>query len=357
MRLAFVMEQHLGHRTYAENLRSSLADDSTLETHWVPVTYASTSAWWERIPVESVKAAWRGRAEVQKGLAAVHERVDACIYNTQVPAVLGGRAARRRPYVVCMDDTPELMNAMADGYEHTPDSGPTGWLKYRWSRHVLQHAAGLAPWSHWVRASLINDYGVDPSKIDVIPPGVNMSSWDPTRHDDDGPLRILFVGGDFERKGGDVLLKAFRSLEPGTAVLRLVTRSSIETEPGVEVYNGLSQNDPELRDLFETSDVFVLPSRSEMFGIAAVEAAAAGLPLVVTAVGGLAELVVDGETGFSMQPDDDRALVVHLRSLAEQPSLRRTMGAAARRRAEQEFDADVNAARLVALARRGTALA
>ena len=140
-------------------------------------------------------------------------------------------------------------------------------------------------------------------------------------------------------------------------MLRIVTQSAVPTRPGVEVHHGLSPNDPALRDLFRTSDVFVLPSVFEMFGIAAVEAAAAGLPLIVTSVGGLGDLVVDGVTGFSMAPGDVDALAGHLHTLAEQPALRRELGAAARRRAELEFDAGTNARRLVALALRGAGLA
>ncbi len=351
-RVAFVMEQHLGHRTYAENLRSSLQSTPGLETHWIPVRYEQTSAWWEHIPSESVRAAWRGRAEVRRGLHAISDEMDACVFNSQVPAVLGGRVGRRRPYVLCMDDTPLLKDSMAEGYEHPPDSGAVGWVKHRWNRHVLQHAAGLAPWSRWVRTSLIDDYGVDPSKIEVIPPGVDTSTWQRADLASDGPMKILFVGGDFKRKGGDTLVRAFQALEPGTAELRLVTKSEVPRTPGVEVYSGLSQNDEELLDLFRTSSVFVLPSMFEMFGIAAVEAAAAGLPLIVTSVGGLADLVVDGVTGFSVEPGELDPLIGHLRTLAERPELRRQFGAAARDRAERDFDADANAARLVELAKR-----
>jgi glycosyltransferase involved in cell wall biosynthesis len=354
-RLAFVMEQHLGHRTYADNLRAALSDAPDLEAHWVAVRYATTSKWWERVPVEGIRAALRGRAEVRRGLADID--VDACVFNTQVPAVLGGRHARRTPYVLCMDDTPRLMDSQgARHYSHRADSGPTGWAKYRYNRQVFRDAAGLAPWSNWARASLIDDYGVDPDRIEVIPPGVDVSTWQPADHVDDGPMKILFVGFDFERKGGEILLRAFETLPAGRAELRIVTQSAVPPRAGVEVHRGMSPNDPALRALFRTSDVFVLPSVFEMFGIAAVEAAAAGLPLIVTSVGGLGDLVVDGVTGFTMAPGDVDALAGHLHTLVEQPALRRKLGAAARQRAELEFDAGTNARRLVALAVRSAGL-
>ncbi len=161
-------------------------------------------------------------------------------------------------------------------------------------------------------------------------------------------MRILFVGGDFARKGGDLLLAAMAALDDSE--LRAVTRSEIERQPRVEAVHGLTPNDPRLRQLFHTSDVFVLPSRAETFGIAAVEAAAAGLPVVVTNIGGLADLVVDGTTGLAIEPGDGDGLIAALRRLEADPELRRTMGRAARHRAEREFDAGTNANRLVDLA-------
>ena len=118
----------------------------------------------------------------------------------------------------------------------------------------------------------------------------------------------------------------------------------------MEVFHGLNQNDPRLRELFRTSDVFVLPSRSETFGIAAVEAGAAGLPVVVSAVGGLEDLVDDGVTGFAVPPGDANQLALALQRFVDEPALRARMGAAARQRAEREFDARRNADRLVRLA-------
>lgn len=349
--VTFVMEQHLGHRTYAENLRRSLTHEDGLRTAWVPIRYEETSHWWERIPFEPVRAALRGRVEVVMGLARSGD-ADAYVFNSQVPAVLGGRRSRRRPFVVCMDDTPVLKDSMAEGYSHRADSRFVGSVKHWWNRRVLRRAGGLAPWSHWVRRSLIDDYGIDPALIEVIPPGVDTRAWQPATHWSNGPMRILFVGGDFERKGGPLLLRAFRALDPGSARLSIVTRSNVLHTPGVEVYTSLSQNDPELRRLFAASDVFVLPSSFEMFGIAAVEAAAAGLPAIVSDVGGLGDLVIEGETGYAIVADDCDALVDRLRTLAHDPKKRRQMGRAARRRAEIEFDADTNAQRLVALARR-----
>ncbi|MEP6298731.1 MAG: glycosyltransferase family 4 protein, partial [Ilumatobacter sp.] len=325
--ITFVMEQHLGHLTFADNLRGSLCDEPHVHTDWVPISYAATSKWWERIPSEAIRSALRGRNEVVRGLRQ-HGDATAYVFNSQVPAVLGGRASRRRPFVVCMDDTPVLKDSMADDYGHHPDGRVLGAVKHRWNRRLLHAAAGIAPWSNWVRTSLIEDYGISPQKILVIPPGVDVASWKTSTPSTERVLRILFVGGDFERKGGPLLLEAVRSLDPGTVQLDIVTRSDVAAEPGVDVHRGLSHGDDKLRDLFVRSDVFVLVSSSEMFGIAAVEAAAAGLPCIVTRVGGLADLVVEGETGYAIDVGDAAGLTDRLRRLRDDPDLRLRMGAA-----------------------------
>ena len=343
------MEQHLGHQTYSDNLRSMVEDRDDVVVSWVPVEYEKTDRWWERLPAESARAALRGRAEVDDGLRGLD--ADVCVFNTQVPAVLAGRRARARPYVLCSDVTPRQYDAMAAGYQHRADrAGPLRWLKHRWNLSVFERAAAHAPWSSWVRHSLISEYGIRPEAIEVIPPGVDTASWQPAEHGGTGPMQVLFVGGDFSRKGGDVLLEAMAHLPGGAAELRAVTRSALDPRAGVEVFPGLNQNDPRLRELFRTSDVFVLPSRSETFGIAAVEAGAAGLPVVVSAVGGLEDLVDDGVTGFAVPPDDANQLALALQRFVDEPALRARMGAAARQRAEREFDARRNADRLVRLA-------
>jgi glycosyltransferase involved in cell wall biosynthesis len=347
----FVLERHLGHETYAQSLHSTLDGRADVRISWAAINYAVTTAWWERLPAEGLKGVLRGRREVRAAFQGPPP--DVAVFNTQVPAAIAHRPARRPPYVLCTDVTPVQYDAMADGYGHREDrAGPVKWLKHRWNRRVFAGAAAHAPWSSWVRSSLIADYGVDETRIEVIPPGIDVHRFDAPPRPADAPARILFVGGDFERKGGDLLLRAFARLPAGTAELHLVTRSAVDRQPGVTVYPSFSPNEPGLLDLFRRADVFAMPSRAEAFGIAAVEAAAAGLPVIVTTVGGLADLCVDGVTGRCIPPDDVDALTNALALLVDDAEVRRTMGAAARARAVAEFDASVTSERLLALALR-----
>jgi len=96
----------------------------------------------------------------------------------------------------------------------------------------------------------------------------------------------------------------------------------------------------ELERLMATWDIYVQPSLGEPFGIAALEAMAAGLPVVATAAGGLPELVEDGRTGWLVPPCDPVALADRIRVLLLNPDQQRSMGSAGRKRAREAFSVD-----------------
>lgn len=348
--VALIFEQHLGHRTFGENLRAAAAADPLIDVSWIPVTYEHASGrigerLAERMGIAGTLA---GRREVRAGL--LEHDADVWVYNTQVPAALAGRRLRA-PYVVITDVTPRQFDRMAAGYQHRADRvGPTAAWKHWRNRRVFAGAARCVGWSTWVATSLERDYGVDPARIEVIPPGVDVARWTPGSGSPDDRCRILFVGGEFARKGGDLLLEAFEGLPPDTE-LYLVTKSNVPGSDRVHVINDLQPNDPRLIELYRTADVFVIPSRAETFGIAAVEASASGLPVVASDIGGFRDIVVDGVTGYIVPPGDGAALARSLEALVGDPDRRRRFGAAARAHAECHFDAQANARRLFALAR------
>lgn len=96
-------------------------------------------------------------------------------------------------------------------------------------------------------------------------------------------------------------------------------------------------------------DIFCMPSLHESFGVAAIEAAACGLPVVASNVGGLPEVVHDGVTGFLVPPRDHMAITDRLYRLVTNPVLRRDMGNAGRKLVEREYDWQTNAGRMEAL--------
>jgi glycosyltransferase involved in cell wall biosynthesis len=218
----------------------------------------------------------------------------------------------------------------------------------------LNLARHLSPWKRWAAESLARDYAVPWEKITVVPPGTDLTRFHPTTSkpsDTDGCVRLLFVGGDFERKGGDVLLEWFRGSPVASgAVLHLVTQAAVAPSANVEVHR-LGAQDPRLTRLFEEADIFVLPTKAECFGIALTEAAAAGLPSVTCPVGGVGEIVENEGSGLLVAPGDVHGLGSALDALIEDPERRRRYGRRARDIAERKFDRSVNSRRLLELLR------
>jgi glycosyltransferase involved in cell wall biosynthesis len=178
----------------------------------------------------------------------------------------------------------------------------------------------------------------------VIRNAVDVSAAARSRHDRATP-RLIAVGRLKAPKDFLTLIRAFAALPeesfealivgdgPDRAVLGAEIRSL-----GLDGRVWLEGERSDVPTLLADSDLFVLSSRSEGLPVSVLEAMAAELPVVATDVGGLAELVVDGETGSLVPPGDAEALAAALGRLIGDRDLRRTLGAAGRARAEELFD-------------------
>lgn len=345
---AFVMEQHVGHKTYYQNLRTFVDQDSRIHATWVPVTYRpSSDQWtWHHLLPGSLRGTLDGRTQVRE---ALRHQYDVVFFNTQVPAVLGGPITHHAPYVVSTDITPIQYDEMATLYNHRPDRpGPMKWLKHRVNVETFHKAARILPWTQWVSDSMTKDYGVSTDRITVVPAGVDTRFWTLKPSFNRGErFKILFVGGDFARKGGNLLLQVFHSLPANLAELHIVTQSDIPGGENIHIYRNMQPNTAELLTLYHHSDAFLLPTGADAFGFVLIEAMACGLPVITTHVGGVAEVVADGETGFLVQPGDATALRERLLQLAENESLVRQMGAAAHKRVGIHFNAQIQAKKIV----------
>lgn len=348
LRIAFIMEQHLGHRSFYESIRRFICDFPDINPTWIPITYSLKTSLLENVSFipEYICRTIAGRREIKKGLG--QGGFDALVFNTQVPTVLAGNLLKKQPYLICTDITPVQYDRMAAYYNHRLDRpGLIRMYKHDVNKKVFQQAGHILPWSTWTQQSLIDDYGIAKQRTTVNPPGVDIDLWRPAERPRTGPLRVLFVGGDFYRKGGDTLLQACQKFLENEIELVLVTHSVIAGRDWVKVYNDLEPNSTRLIELYQSADVFVLPTRAEAFGIAVVEACAAGLPAIVTPVGGLTDIVEDGVNGFLVPPDQPEYVRECLAKLAKDPDLRHRMGMASRQKAIVKFNARSNVANLV----------
>jgi glycosyltransferase involved in cell wall biosynthesis len=328
-------------------LRTVLDAEPGIDPRWIEVTYEGAGRL-ERISAvpAPVRSTMRGFLQVRDGLRQRH--ADAVLFHTQKPAVFQWDIMARTPTVLSLDVTPRQYDDLGVYYDHAADDdNAVARFKHWLNRQTFALARFIVVWSHWVKESLVADYGIAAERVRVIPPGVDMNAWSAPENRRPTLPRVLFVGGDFDRKGGPLLLDWFRREGFGRCELDIVTRADLAPEPGVRVHHGIVGNSPEARQLFYDADIFTLPSLGECFGIASVEAMAAGLPVVATRVGGATDIVDDGQTGFLIGPDDPAGLSAALDRLLCDEDLRAALGRQGRRKAEHAFDGAANARALV----------
>jgi glycosyltransferase involved in cell wall biosynthesis len=358
-RVAFIMEQTLGHVTHSQNLQSALTERSDLLATWLPISFDVVGGA-RYVPLLrsnwSIRASWRARRALGAALRkAPHE---ALVFHTQVTSLFSVDLMHRYPTVVCLDATPVNYDSVAAAYGHRAAGG--GFVdrrKYELNRRAFQSATTLVAWSDWAKRSLVEDYGVDPSRVAVLAPGAHRAYFEIGEQrlsrspgQSGSPVRLLFVGGDFARKGGPELIEAVRGLVDACE-LHVVTNAAIGTNlPNVRVHRGVRPNSPELLSLFRESDLFVLPTHADCLALVLMEATAASLPVITTTVGALPEAVLPGRSGLTLRPGDIAALRAAIEALASDPSLRARMGNAAHVLARGKFDATRNNAALLDLA-------
>jgi glycosyltransferase involved in cell wall biosynthesis len=271
---------------------------------------------------------------------------DAALFNHVTPVSLLGTFSKRVPVFLSLDATPQLLDRYGLWYNAPAASklNPIELLKHQHVRRVYGGATYLLPWSRWVRDSLVHDYGVDEKKIRVVPPGIDLKKWSGagthgTPHG--AKTRILFVGGEFERKGGDLLVNVAARPEFRDCEFHIVTRSSVRNAgANVVVHANLAANSPALITLYEDANIFALPTRADVFSIAGLEAMAMGLPVIITNVGGTAEIVRDNENGYVIPVDDEHALADKLLRLVKNTDLRKQLGEKGRKIVETDFNLD-----------------
>lgn len=351
-KIIFFMEQHLGHKTYYQNLRKYVDQFDDVEPTWVEVTYNSPFPYWDSGPhiLKRITGLTNGLFEVQAGLMR-HTDYDLVFCFTQNPAVYAGRKLGRTPYVLCSDVSSKQMDDMAQHYNHSQDKNKLlKDYKHNTNIKLYNNAACFVAWSDWMAQSLYDDYGLSKQNVEIIPIGIDQTIWNAQeKSGHSGPVRILFVGGDFYRKGGQLLLDAFNKLEPNTAELHIITRSEVEMRDSVFVYNNLQANSPELISKFQEADVFVFPTLADSFGIVALEAMAMGLPIIGTNIAALPEIIKHGETGYIVEPGDSDQLHAALAKLISDPELRVKMGENGIKRVSTLFSAERNARRVIDL--------
>jgi glycosyltransferase involved in cell wall biosynthesis len=352
-RLGLVMLQNMGHLTHSQNLRRWLTKDHTVEPTWMDVQPFADDIW-QKVPFYAGRLSLRARSLVRTALQK--EALDCLFYHTETSTLFSLGIMQRVPTIVSLDATPRNFKSIGKNYiGYQESTGVASKLKFEWYRKIFNTAVALVGWSNWVKESLVSDFGIEPDKVTVIPPGIELSQWSSTikKVRTDNSLKLLFVGAEFTRKGGQVVLEAFRRGLSDRCTLDIVTKEDIVVpDTGVCIHRNLTPNSPMLRQVFADADLFVFPTFADTTAIVIMEAMASGLPVVATNVGGLSEVVEDRVTGFLVPENDPGAIVEAVTTLANDPARLLAMGKAARARAENLFDAEKNYKALVDVMKR-----
>jgi glycosyltransferase involved in cell wall biosynthesis len=220
---------------------------------------------------------------------------------------------------------------------------------------TLERVTKAYVFSNWARDINLR-WGADPAKLEVVYPGFPVQ---PERdRAERAEFTFLFVGGDFERKGGFELVEAFAEVARAHPHARLFLAGTdpAERNPDRDLYAWVGSARRErvlqvldelerrgavvrtnwidrtrlLREVFPQADAFVMPSRAEGFGFTNVEAMSFGLPVITSTAGPGAEVVADGQHGLLVAPGDVDELRAAMLSLVDDRELAARLGAGAR---------------------------
>lgn len=256
--------------------------------------------------------------------------------------------ANNRDTVVLLDPLLRGRALVFHMHEAPPASRSTRFL---YGRVAARTTTFLAVSEH-VRSRLVA-IGVDDSRTAVVYNGVEVTdAMGGGKRAPDAPFTVGIVGQIGDWKGHDDLFAAlallqtrgvaFRCIVVGDGDAAYVARLRESADAGGIAHSVTWRGYvPNVRAVYPEFDVCVVPSRfEEPFGMVAVEAGLAGVPVIATRRGGLPEVVDDGVTGFLVAPENPPELAERLLQLAADGALRERLGAAARARVRARFTAD-----------------
>ncbi|GAB4455298.1 MAG: glycosyltransferase family 4 protein [Armatimonadaceae bacterium] len=361
-KIGFIMEQILGHKTHAMNLQEVACSLENVMPNFAPVPL--TASVWMKVPYVKNDLMTRIGIEGRRELVRLRKQTDVNFLHTQNVAIFSSDLMNQTPAIVSLDATPSQWFELNQPYFKVPEKiswrerAKMGVLKTTRLKHKLLEkslcsASLLVTWSEWAKEGVVRDFKISPERIYVIPPGVSTALFKPGPHKKYlDVVKVLFVGGDFVRKGGDLLLEWARTTSASNWELHLVTKEPLQNLPAnIFVYNNISNNSDELLKLYQESDLFVLPTNADCLPLVSLEATASGLPIVASRIAAIPEVVSEGVNGILIKPGSLTELTGALDSLIADHTTRTKMGENAREIAMSRFSLNKTYGGLVDLVR------
>lgn|GEM_PF-678475 len=312
MNVAFLNENTLGHTSYLPRFAAELERRPELGVRPLVLDALPLPPSLRRLGDTSIRGLrkfgldfhitrWRlaisRHARRQLDALRARERIDAVVVNTQ-SAGLELEDLTDLPVLVGLDAT---FRQLANSPWFAPNR-PSRWFHpvtlaglLRRERSLFRRAHGFLPWSERAAGSLRADYGIAADRITQLPPSFQPPQRRPPRSRNSRP-QLLFLGGDFFRKGGPLLRTVFERHFADRAELHVVTQSDIAPGPSVRVHRGVTAGSDAWLRCWREADFFVFPSHLETFGIVLLEALAFEVPIITSATGAAWE-ILDGQPG------------------------------------------------------------
>jgi len=310
------------------------------------MSFAPSVAAWRsryRMSMELVRAFERKAA---KQLRALGDDYDALF---QFGAYCNVSAFVRKPIFSLHDNDVLTMVRHDPRMRGTSEVASNVRERAQYEKSVFDTVARVFTFSEWCADMIAANYSIPRERIECVGAGSNLDEALLAGERDYDAAHAVFIGLDFERKGGVELLEAFRIVRAHLPTARLTIVGGMaagEIQPGVRSLGRIQgpRRNETLARVLRSASVFVMPSRYEPFGIVFLEAMAAGLPCIGANHNAMPEII--GETGALVPPNDPAALALALRELLSDPAVAAHRGRAARARYNQCYGWQKTAARI-----------
>ena len=219
-------------------------------------------------------------------------------------------------------------------------------------KRAIKHINVFMSRSECCASSLINDYRIDPKKIIIASGGLDLNVWKPKKKNNKKTV-LLFVGNDFNRKGGYFLLELYSKYFFDKTELYIVSNDKrldkIKLPKGVRWIKDVHYEDKnKLIEIYQSADLFIFPTRNEKLGLANLEAAATGLPIIATDVGGVSEIVKNNYNGYLMPYSSSlEEWAKKINELLDDPDKMTTFSENSRKLAKMNFSEEVLREKLI----------
>ncbi|MED2972654.1 glycosyltransferase [Fictibacillus sp. B-59209] len=360
-----------GQNNYVYHLALAMENrgwDVDVITHWCDKDAPQMEAFGKRSRVIRIQAGIKGfvsKNEMFQILPAFFKEIEELVPVEQYDIIhthywLSGILGRqlRRKYNIPFVHTSHSLGAAKERA-----TGERDERRFQYERTILRSANRVIATTNSEK-SLIHDFTKQPAPVDVIPIGVSPTFYPLNQKpaikqklDVHGPL-VFYAGRLEETKGVETLLKAFRYLIQWGDVpsnTRLILAGGQKEEigddqlpiqekqrswvKGIERYVQFvgPKSQEELAEYFNAANVAVVPSYYESFGMVAAEAQACGCPVIASRVGGLQNVVVEGETGLLVNPKDAQDLALTLEIILNNNIIAQRLGKQASSLAERDY--------------------